>query len=128
MVTTRSTTNVVGSWRDRSSSVVTATTIPSNNQQKSPPVTIIIMVGGVPAAVSILGAPAIAFTGRVSILGARAPLVVMRPQNQPPPATLPRHLTRQDLVDFIRRQDFMLNDYALRIQRLEAQAEASVVH
>ncbi|KAJ1436715.1 hypothetical protein SESBI_04018 [Sesbania bispinosa] len=115
MVTTRSITNAAGSGRRRTASAATATTGPSSSRQKYPSTTIVIMVGGIPTVVSVLGAPTVASASGVSILGGRAPPAVPRPQNQPPPAALPGHLTRQDLVDFIRHQDFTLNDYALRI-------------
>ncbi|KAJ1391874.1 hypothetical protein SESBI_36307 [Sesbania bispinosa] len=118
MVTTRSTTNVVGPSHSRSVSVIAATTVPSNNRQKSPPEATVIMAGGIPVSVSVLGAPVVASATGLSVLVGCAPPVVPRPQ--PPLAALPGHLTRQDLVDFICRQDFMLNDYAIWMQRLEA--------
>ncbi|KAJ1415816.1 putative transcription elongation regulator [Sesbania bispinosa] len=94
MVTTKSTTNSAGTGRRRLASVAVATTGPSSSRQKSPPAASVIMAGRIPAVVSVLRAPAVASTAEVSILGGRAPPVVPRPQNQPPPATLLGHLTR----------------------------------
>ncbi|KAJ1397460.1 hypothetical protein SESBI_31793 [Sesbania bispinosa] len=52
------------------------------------------MAGGIPAAILVLGTPAVASAAGVSIFGGRAPPAVPHPQNQPPPAALPRHQTR----------------------------------
>ncbi|KAJ1377989.1 pyruvate dehydrogenase [Sesbania bispinosa] len=106
MVTTRSTTNAAGPGPDHSASAVAATTNTSNNRQKSPLAETVIMAGEVPVVVSVPGAPVVAFVAGVSVLGGHTPPVAPCPQNQPPLAALPLHLTRQDLVDFVCRQDY----------------------
>ncbi|KAJ1388203.1 putative V-type proton ATPase 21 kDa proteolipid subunit [Sesbania bispinosa] len=74
MVTTRSTTNVAATGRHRSASAG-----PSNNRQKSPPTMTVVMAVGISTVISVLGAPAVASTAGVSVLGSRVPLAVPRP-------------------------------------------------
>ncbi|KAJ1392652.1 zinc finger protein [Sesbania bispinosa] len=122
MVDTRSNGNTTGSGRGRPVDATAATPSPANSRSKSliHQKHVVMMASGVPTVVPVLGAFVIALAAGISVTRGCGPPVPSRPQNASP-GTSPGQPSRQELLEFIRRQDMMLSEYAKRLTRLESE-------